>query len=519
MTLWAVVLATAGVLLSGGAAQAQQSTRASTAVAADQPAPEHVVWYEVFVRSFQDSDADGIGDLRGLTGRLDYLSDLGIGGIWLMPIYPSPSYHGYDVTDLTAVNPDYGTLADLEDLLDAAHARGMRVILDFVPNHTSDRHPWFQAALAGEPLYRDFYVWSDDPPDWRGALGGPAWHSAGGSHYLGLFATSMPDLNHRNERVVEEVLGAAAFWLGLGVDGFRLDAIQHLVESPDGVIANAPENYAWVERFQRFVHEVAPDAVVMGETQTDMPAIVRYHRDAGLHMSLDYPLWRYLRAAIQGRSATDLAFTLEQETSLYPEGAARATFTGNHDVTRLASQLSIPRRDERRVRLAASLLLTLPGTPFIYYGEELGMPDGPGTLDVEKRTPMRWQPGRGVGFSTATPWTDPGPDLPGVSVSEQAAEQGSVLEHYRTLIGLRNEHPALHRGDTRVLASGASALLALERTAGTETLYVLANLGARDLETRALPAGAYTDLVSGAAFAGVVPGLSVLVLRPDQNHR
>ncbi|HEX7002202.1 MAG TPA: DUF3459 domain-containing protein, partial [Trueperaceae bacterium] len=163
----------------------------------------------------------------------------------------------------------------------------------------------------------------------------------------------------------------------------------------------------------------------------------------------------------------------------------------------------------------ASLLLTLPGTPFIYYGEEIGMPDGPGSRDVEKRTPMRWESGPGVGFSTAMPWTDTGPDLPGVSVHEQATDEDSVLNHYRALTGLRNEHPALHRGDTRVLSTGSSALLALERTAGDETLYVLANLGARDLETEVLPAGAFTDLVSGAAFEGVVPGLTVLVLRPD----
>ncbi|HEX7002431.1 MAG TPA: alpha-amylase family glycosyl hydrolase, partial [Trueperaceae bacterium] len=420
MTRRAVALAAVGLLLTGAVARSQPVSVATPAVTSELPPPEEIVWYEVFVRSFQDSDGDGVGDLDGVTSRLDYLSELGIGGLWLMPIYPSPSYHGYDVTDLTAVNPDYGTLADFEQLLAAAHARGMRVILDFIPNHTSDRHAWFQAALAGDTEYRDFYVWSDDPPDWRGALGGPAWHAGGGSHYLGLFSPSMPDLNHRNERVVEEVLGAAAFWLKLGADGFRVDAIQHVVESADGITANAPENYAWVERFQRFVREVAPSAVVMGETQSDMPAIVRYHRDAGLHMSLDYPLWRDLRAAILARSASDLAVTLEQQASLYPEGAARATFTGNHDVTRLASELSIPRRDERRIRLAASLLLTLPGTPFIYYGEEIGMPDGPGSRDVEKRTPMRWEPGPGVGFSTATPWTDTGPDLPGVSVHEQA---------------------------------------------------------------------------------------------------
>lgn len=514
----AVALAAAWLIVTFAWAGSPAGDRtAGEAAGAAVPAPEHVVWYEVFVRSFQDSDGDGVGDLRGLTQRLDYLEELGLGGIWLMPIHPSPSYHGYDVTDFRDVNPEYGTMEDFVDLLDAAHARGMRVIIDLVPNHTSSSHPWFLAALEGDPEYRDYYVWSDDPPDWRGSLGGSAWHSGGGSNYLGLFSAAMPDLNHRNEAVVEEIDNVARFWLELGVDGFRVDAIQHVVESDDGLIANAPENYAWVQQFQEFVAEVAPEALVVGETWTEMPTIARYHREAGLHMSFDYPMWRELTGAIQSRRASDLAFTIQQEDSLYPEGAARATFTGNHDQTRLATQLSIPRRDERRIKLAASLLLTLPGTPFVYYGEELGMPDGPGSMDVEKRTPMRWAPGAGLGFTSGVPWTSPGSDLPGVSVAEQAGDQDSILEHYRSLIVLRNAHQALNQGATRVLETGDGALLALERSFGDETLYVLANVSARDLDAQGtwLPAGSFTDMVTGAPFDGAVPALSVLVLQAD----
>lgn len=513
----AALFATCLLAATGWATSPAPEPAGAQAVSTAMPAPEDVVWYEVFVRSFQDSDGDGVGDLRGVTQRLDYLADLGIGGLWLMPIHPSPSYHGYDVTDYRDVNPEYGTVQDLVELLDAAHARGLRVIIDFVPNHTSSSHPWFQAALAGDPWYRDFYVWSEEPPNWRGNYGGSAWHPAGGSHYLGLFSPAMPDLNHRNEDVVTEIMSVARFWLELGVDGFRVDAIQHVVESPDGVTANAPENYAWVKMFQDFMSEVSPGALIVGETWTAMPAIARYHRESGLHMSFDYPIWRELTEAIQRRSASDLAFAIEQESALYPADAARATFTGNHDQTRLATQLSFPRRDERRIKLAASLLLTLPGTPFLYYGEELGMPDGPGTSDVEKRTPMRWEPGAGLGFTSGVPWASPGEDSTGVSVAEQTGDPGSVLEHYRTLIHVRNAYPALNRGAAAVLETGDPALLALERSHGDEALYVLANLSARELEAAGvdLPAGSYRDLVTGAVFEGVVPALTVLVLQAD----
>src|SRR5680860_212430 len=286
---------------AGAAAVLLAAAMTSTAVANDTPqvpltAPQHGVWYEIFVRSFQDSDGDGIGDLNGVTKRLPYLAELGITGVWLMPIHPSPSYHGYDVTDYRAINPDYGTLEDFAALLAEAHALGIRVIIDFIPNHSSSSHPWFEAAAAGGAEYRDYYVWSNDPPDWRGTRGGNAWHQGpAGESYLGLFSGDMPDLNHRNEAVRREFEQIARYWLEFGVDGFRIDAIQHLVESDDGRIANTELTYAWVERFQAYVDSVAPGALVVGETWTEMPAIIRYHEAAGLAMSFDYPLWRDCR--------------------------------------------------------------------------------------------------------------------------------------------------------------------------------------------------------------------------------
>jgi len=513
---WGVALGVAACLVAG-AGRAHDLTH-QTAVPEQAhlvAPPEHGVWYEVFVRSFADSDGDGVGDLPGLRARLPYLAELGVTGLWLMPVHPSPSYHGYDVTDYYAVNPDYGTLEDLLAVLQDAHALGMRVILDLVPNHTSSQHPWFQAALAGDPAYRDHYVWSSDPPPWRGTRGGSAWHAAGDDYYLGLFSPAMPDLNHRNPAVVQELYDVASFWLGLGFDGFRVDAVQHVVEGEDGRIANAPENYEWVRGFVEHVRSVSPGALVVGETWTETPAIVAYHRDAGLPASFDYPLWRDLTGAVQRRSAADLAFALEQEEALYPPGAVRATFTGNHDQTRFATQLSVPRRDERRLELAASLLLTLPGTPFVYYGEEVGMTDGPGAFDVEKRTPMPWEPGEGLGFTTGTPWTDPGTPQPGVTVAEQREDPDSLWWHYRRMIALRRMHPALYRGRTRVLDAGQRAVLALERDAGDEVLYVVANVSARDLEVdvAGLPAGV-VDVLTGRPFDGTVPALSLLVLAP-----
>ena len=442
------------------------------------------VWYEIFVRSFHDSDGDGVGDLQGVIQRLPYLADLGISGIWLMPIHPSPSYHGYDVTDYRDVNPDYGTLDDVRELLNAAHAQDIKVILDFVPNHSSSQHPWFLAAAAGDPAYRDYYVWHEDPPDWRGTRGGSAWHAlpGGGERYLGLFSPGMPDLNHRNPLVVEEFRAIARFWLDLGVDGFRIDAIQHIVESAEGQISNTPETYGWVRDFQAFIHEEAPHAFLVGETWTEMPAIIRYHEAAALDMSFDYPLWRVLLAAIQARSAADLGHSVEQAERLYPLDAVRGTFISNHDQTRPATLLSFPRRDERRLKLAAGLLLTLPGTPFIYYGDEIGLPDGPGAFDVEKRTPMRWtepdQAGR-FGFSTGTPWTDPGEVPPGVSVAAQQADPDSVWHAYRRLIALRHALPALRTGDFEVVDAGARAVLAATRTVGGDRVLLLANLGTR----------------------------------------
>jgi len=481
--------------------------------------PGDGVYYQVFVRSFQDSDGDGIGDLRGLTARLPYLSELGITGLWLTPIHPSPSYHGYDVSDYRSVHPDFGTMADFLAFLDAAHRHRMRVVLDLVVNHTSDRHPWFVAARAGDPRFRDWYRFEGDPEPLVGTLGGSAWHDAGdGTRYLGLFVAEMPDLDHRNPEVVEAMLEVAAYWLDLGVDGFRIDAIQHVVEGEDGGIANAPANFAWVEAFASRVRARHPGAFLVGETWTATPTIAAYHRDAGLDMSFDYPLWRVLISAVQGRSAIDLRAQLALNEDAYPAGARRGTFVGNHDQRRPASAASLLRPDPGRAALLARLLLALPGTPFVYYGDELGMPNGPGDDDRQKRTPMRWTASEDGGFSRAAPWFPPSTTDPAVSVEAQSGDPASVLEAVRSAIALRAAHPALARGDAVVLADFPSAVLAVWRTlAGEPPVLLLANLGNRDLEIAAErlaapgvdPAGGLVPL-DGGPVAGDAPGVWAL---------
>ena len=479
---------------------------------------EGTVFYEIFLRSFQDSNGDGVGDLKGATKRLAYLKDLGVGGVWLMPINPSPSYHGYDVTDYRGVNPDYGTLGDFKAFIAAAHQHGIDVILDLVVNHTSSQHPWFLKAEAGNAKYRNFYNFSKTDPGWRG-LGGPAWHQApDGSYYLGLFWSEMPDLNYRNPAVMREMEDVARYWLNLGADGFRVDAIQHVVESQTGMIANTPENIAWVGRFEKFIHSVKPEAYLVGETWTDTETIARYFRRAGLDYAFDYPLFTALVEAVQDRDPAGLESVLKQDNALYPPTARRATFISNHDQIRPGTALGFLRRDEARLKLAAGLLLTLPGTPFIYYGEELGLPNGSGDADEEKRTPMPWDTSANFGFTTGTPWYAFSSDDETLSVSAQAADPNSVLNWYKKLIALRNTHPALLRGALTLMPQENTKVLEFRRKTQAEEVVVFANFDDETQVDTAQYAGA-TDLLTGQPVGKMLTledkGLAVLELSND----
>lgn len=491
------------------------------------PAPNEAIYYQIFVRSFADSDGDGIGDFEGIRQRLPYLAELGVGGLWLTPIHPSPSYHGYDVVDYWRVDPQFGTLSDLHRLIDDAHALGMRMVLDFVVNHSSSQHPDFQRALAGNPAARERYVFSRDPNPTVGTLGAPAWHRVPGGteFYYGVFTGSMPDLNHRNPEVVAEMLEVAHYWIDQGFDGLRVDAIQHIVEGADGAIANAPENFEWVREFGAALRQGRPGAFMLGETWTNTPTIASYHLQGELDMSMDYPLFLALIASIQGRNAADLRAHLRSSAALIPEGAWVSTFTSNHDQLRPATVLSPLRRNPARERLLAQLLFALPGIPFLYYGQEIGMPNGPGDDDREKRTPMRWSATADGGFSTATPWHPPSTLDPEVSVEAQRLDPDSTLNAYRQAIVLRRSTPALAHGRVELLET-RGGLLGLWRRADTPgelDVLVLANLAAAaaTLDLAALGvAEELQALAPGSGPAGPIagtleiPGTTLLLLTP-----
>ncbi len=450
-------------------------------------------FYEIFVRSFADSDGDGIGDLRGLTARLDYLndgdpsttSDLGIEAIWLMPIFASPSYHGYDTVDYYAINPQYGTMADFEALIAAAHARGIRVIVDLVINHTSNRHPWFvESSTSPRSPKHDWYVWRTDDPGWRQPWGGGAtWHELNGEYYYGVFGGGMPDLNFENPSVRAEVKSIATFWLKHGVDGFRLDAARHLVEDgPGEQQVNTPGTHAFWKEFAAHVRAISPDALLVGENWTSTENIAPYFGStdviAGgdeLPMSFDFPLAGAILQAVRNGDPAPLVATLANIARLYPAGTLDGTFITNHDTPRVATELG---SDPVRLRSAAALLLTLPGSPFLYYGEEVGLAGG--KPDPNIRTPMPWNDHEpGGGFTTGAPWRSFGAGREQANVAAESDDPRSLLSLYRWLVHLRAASPALRRGSLAMLDAGAQSnqVLAFIREADGERMLVVHNLG------------------------------------------
>ncbi|HEU4334229.1 MAG TPA: alpha-amylase family glycosyl hydrolase [Candidatus Eisenbacteria bacterium] len=461
---------------------------------------EGAVFYEIFVRSFQDSDGDGIGDFRGLASRLDYLNDgnpatkddLGVDALWLMPVFASPSYHGYDVTDYERVNPEYGSEADFDSLLAAAHRRGIRVIVDLVLNHTSSDHPWFQSASADTASrYRDWYVWNRTDPGWAQPwnAAGRSWHKAGDWHYYGLFWGGMPDLNFRNPEVRAEMERVAAYWLRRGVDGFRLDATRHLIETGPGPgQAGNPETHAALREFAAAVRRVKPDALLVGENWTDTADIADYFgatdsiaRGDVLPSNFNFPLAAAIVEGVKSGDAGGIAAVLIEMARLYPRGVIDAPFLTNHDMQRLATQVGGRRH---RMNLAAAILLTLPGAPFLYYGEEIGMENGPGHDDRQKRTPMAWTGGKGGGFTTGEPWFAFAPGRARANVEKERKDAASLLRRYQALIRVRRGSPALRQGAIQIpdTVRDPSSVLAYFREWGDDRVLVAHNLGGTTVE-------------------------------------
>jgi alpha-amylase len=452
-----------------------------------------VVLYEVFPRSFYDANDDGIGDLKGVTAKLGYLQELGVGAIWLTPIFASPSYHGYDVTDHYRVNPDFGNEADLVELVRQAHRRNIRVLLDFVAPHTSDQHPFFKDAYGNlESRYADWYRWTDPLHVTYESFAG---------------VQSMPTLNHDNPEVQDYLIGVAKYWMKTGIDGYRFD-----------YVLNVP--HAFWKRLRVELKAVSPDFLLLAEAWTTVQAIKPYFDDE-FDAAFDFPVYHDIQgnqdrigdSLLLGKLAPQLMETnLNAEPILFPDGAQRVEFLNNHDTNRTMSEVQ---GDARRARLAATLLMTLPGTPMVYYGEEIGMsgvkapaPD----YDKTRREPMDWYTAKtGPGMTT---WYRPegsnNQPNDGVSVEEEQGQASSLLEHYRALVALRNANSALRTGQRLALKQpGDSKVYAYLRRDAASAFLVVLNFGDQpelaslDLSTASLAAGQYdaVDRLSGAVVS------------------
>ncbi|CAN5745944.1 alpha-amylase family glycosyl hydrolase [soil metagenome] len=439
------------------------------------------VFYQVFVRSFSDSRtgplaADGIGDLQGLIDHLDYIQSLGCDALWLLPITAAPSYHGYDTTDYFTIEPKYGTNADFKRLIDECHNRGIKVVVDFVLNHHSDQHKWFQRAIDPQSPWHDWYIWADTDPNYLGPWKEKVWHRVKGSApatplYYGIFSGNMPDLNYRNPEVSAQMLEVTRFWLeDMHVDGFRLDAVRHLVE--DGQVQeNTPGTHAWLNLFGDFVRARSFNhAFTVGEVWADAKSTATYigpELDSCFAFDLAAGI---LDAVKPSPAATDkskpapdrakkLAARINELLSGFPRGSA-SIFLTNHDIPRV---MTILKGDAHAARLAALIEFSLPGIPFIYYGEELGMSgDKP---DENIRTPMQWTSDlKNAGFTSADkPWRAPNPDTATLNVADQEHEPASMLGFYQQLVSLRRQRVDLSAGETRVLDSGVPGLLIILR--------------------------------------------------------
>ena len=460
------------------------------------------VCYEVFVRSFYDSNGDGIGDLNGLIQKLDYINDGGTGAgrdlgarcIWLMPVMPSPSYHGYDITDYYSVNPQYGTNDDFKRLVAEAHRRGIRVLVDMVLNHSSSEHPAFRAALADTASpYRAWYRFSPDANQ-LGPWGQEVWHRSPvrAEYYYGVFYYTMPDLNYANVSTRNEARKIAAFWLGdMGVDGFRLDAVPYLIEDGNQ-LRDTQGTHTFLREYEAYLKSVKPDAFTVGEVWDATSLMLTYYPDQ-LDSNFAFEASDNLIKAVATGSGGNLftAYKLLQATL---PGNRYSPFQRNHDETRTLTALG---GDVARARVSATLLLTLPGLPFVYYGEEIGMTgDKP---DERIRTPMQWNGAANAGFTTGSPWEALQPDWTQATVAAEDPDTASLLNLYRRLIHLRSANSALGMGELVPLSTGNDAVVAFLRKDASGAVLVVANLGSGALDGAkvtsadgALPAGQYT---------------------------
>jgi alpha-amylase len=461
------------------------------------------VFYEIFVRSFYDSNGDGIGDFQGLTQKLDYLNDgnpntdtdLGITGIWLMPIHPSPSYHGYDVTNYMEVNPQYGNLADFTSFMTAAHDRGINVVIDFVANHSSEQHPWFVNSASGPAAdKREYYVWTNAPQ-------GNGWVQKNGSYYYAFFWSGMPDLNYRSTRVTEEMYAAADFWRDeMNVDGFRLDAAPYLIE--DGTtIQHTPGTLKWWRDFWIEQKLADPATMIVGEVWTSTNDIVPYS-DRRMDYCFEFDLSGAIINAVGNGNVNGLKSKMNQVVVAYP-ALQYGVFLSNHDQNRIVETLS---GDLNKSKVAAAIMLTLPGVPYLYYGEEVAMRGVKPDEDI--RRPMQWNASAQAGFTTGTAWRAPNSNFATANVEVMQQDEASLWNHYRKLIHARNENLALRQGGYYPVDATSMQLFAFLRIKDTEAVMAVHNISTNpatatlSATSSALTAGTYsvTDLLTGAAI-------------------
>ncbi|MGA9723452.1 MAG: alpha-amylase family glycosyl hydrolase [Candidatus Binatus sp.] len=509
---------------------------------------QRAVFYQIYPRSFADSNGDGIGDLDGVTAHLDYLSVLGIDAIWLNPINPSPlDDWGYDVSDYCGIHPDLGDLAAFDRLIAEAHRRGIRVIVDLVPNHTSNQHPWFVESRASRTNpKRDWYIWVPGTPDhapnnWQSTFGGPAWKYDTGSQawYLHTFLEQQPDLNFRNPEVVEAMHDVIRFWLKRGADGFRIDVIANLIKDdqlrdnpirdandpdipwlrrgmPDPLYStDRPEVHDIVRGFRR-VADGYQERILVGETwPREQERLADYLRPDELQLAFNF---RFLLARYDARRFRD---AIELTEKSFGAGAWPTWTLSNHDFSRHISRYARGGDAEARARVAAVMLLTLRGTPFIYYGEEIGMRDAEIPADSKRdpvgrdgcRSPMQWSDARNGGFSaSAKTWLLCG-DFKAVNVANQLNDPHSILALYRRLIQLRKSTPAIVEGSYRAFEGAPEDCLVFHRDTSAQHIVVALNFTDEPREIE-LPAGKI--LLSTIASRPADSAKSTLTLAPNE---
>lgn len=443
-----------------------------------------VVFYEIFVRSFYDSDGDGVGDFQGLISKLDYLNDgdpntkddLGITGIWLMPIFPSTSYHGYDVIDYREVNPELGSMEDFSEFLEEAHKRNIKVIIDFVVNHTSINHPWFKEARNNpDSSYRDWYIWAEEKPTYKGPWGQDVWHfNYDNTYYYGVFWSGMPDLNFRNPEVTDEVFDIAEFWLkDIGVDGFRIDGALHLIEEGQ-VQKNTDATHEWFRVFNEHYNEINPQAMTVGEVWDSNFLAVRYVKNKEFDLVFDFEQADSIMLGVMGSDGQRVLNALVFNYNLYPI-FQKANFLTNHDMNRV---MHVFQGNENKAKAAAVIILTSPGVPFIYYGEEVGMLGAKPDEDI--RLPMQWSTELNAGFSTGSPWRSVNGNYLDWNVDTLNQNPESLTNLYRKLIHFRNESTALRVGEFQALNTNERNVISYARVLDEEIIIIMINLENND---------------------------------------